>query len=436
MNNPITTIRKSVSVWYGSYAILGAVSAALVPVLLPLMIQGLSHRLADVAWVMGAYNLGLLTSPLWGNLADKKQIHHSVFFSGFVILIVSLVVMPFGKLLTEWLGIAFLIGAGTAAITTVASLFVVEFNPKNEWASRIGWLQSFNGFGQTIGLFLAAAFSGREGFSAGLWTGAALLIPAIIIGHFGLPASKPSGIKEHHLHHLDFHELAKFRRVEFLGGGILRHSHHLNMAAFRNIGKLLRSVFGYFIISWFIMAFGVAAFFAYFPLAMKSAYGVAPGLTSLIYGVAGGVGIALYPLSTRLADKFGVGIVYRGGLLLRLLGFGMLLALVFLQFSSRSVFASAAFAIIILAWPVLSVTGTTITAEITPVSEGEAMGLFNASGAIGTVLGTVLSGPLVHFLGYTTVSLTGVCGVGISLFLASFLRVSNRDGGSVPPDKT
>jgi len=432
MNNLINSIRKSVSVWYGSYAILGAVTAALVPVLLPLMVQSLSHRLADVAWVMGAYNAGLLTSPLWGNLADKKKIHHTVFFSGFVIVVVSLTAMPFCKTLPEWLVMAFLIGTGTAAITTVASLFVVEFSQKNEWASRIGWLQSFNGFGQTIGLFLAAAFSGRNAFSAGLWTGAALLIPAIIIGHFGLPGSKPGGIKEHHLHHLDYHALAKFRRVEFLGGGILRHSHHLNMAAFRSMGKLLRSMFGFFILSWFIMAFGVAAFFAYFPLAMKSAYDVSPGLTSLIYGVAGGAGIALYPLSTRLADRFSVGMVYRGGLLLRLVGFGMLLALVFIHISYRPLLASVAFAFIILAWPVLSVTGTTITAEITPVSEGEAMGLFNASGAIGTVLGTVLGGPMVHFLGYTAVSLTGVCGVGLSLLLAGFLRISSTDSGSAP----
>ncbi len=435
INKLITTIHRSVAVWYVSYAILGAVTAALVPVLLPLMIRTLSHRLSDVGWVMGVYNLGILTSPFWGSLADKKHIHRSIFLGGFIILLMGLVAIPFGKSLPEWLGMAFVIGAGTAAIATVASLFVVEFNPQSEWASRIGWLQSFNGFGQTIGLLLAAVFSGREAFSAGLWTGAALLVPAIILGHFGLPTQKPGGIKKHQLRHLDYHKLAKFRRVEFLGGGIFRHSHHLNLSAIRNIGKLIPTAFGYFILSWFIMALGVAAFFAYFPLAMKSAYDMAPGITSLVYAVAGGVGIVLYTASTSLSAHFGVEKVYRWGLLLRLVGFCMLLALIFIHFPDRAIVASVAFALIILSWPILSVTGTTITADITPVSQGEAMGLFNASAAVGTVLGTFLGGPLVLFLGYLALSIMGVAGVAISLVLAYFMAVPAQSGDSMPPQE-
>ena len=132
----------------------------------------------------------------------------------------------------------------------------------------------------------------------------------------------------HDLHHLDYHELAKFRRVEFLGGGSLRHSHHLNLVAIENLTRLLPTAFGYFI----------------------------------------------------------------------------------------------------LAWPILSVTGTTITADIAPVSQGEAMGLFNASGAVGTVLGTFAGGPLVHALGYVAVSLLGVGGLGASLALALLLKVPPQVG--------
>jgi len=54
--------------------------------------------------------------------------------------------------------IAFVVGAGTAAVATVASLFVVEFNPQSEWSPRIGWLQSYNGAGQTVGLFWLLSF--------------------------------------------------------------------------------------------------------------------------------------------------------------------------------------------------------------------------------------------------------------------------------------
>jgi len=413
----ISSIRKWTSPWYAAYAILGLVSAAIIPVLLPLMVTASSHNLSYVAWVMGIYNLGLLTSPLWGNLTDKKHKHRLLFFGGFVLLLAGLIILPFAKKLLSWLIISFLLGSGTAAVATVSTLFVVEFNPQNEWSSRIGWLQSFNGAGQTIGLVIAAIFSSSGLFNYGIWIGAVLLLPAIILGHLGLPVKKSQTGIQHLIKDLDFRKLAKFGKIELIGGGLLRHSHHLNISALRNIKKLLSTSFGLFILSWFVASFGVAAFFAYFPLAMKTAYLVPPGLTSLIYAVAGGIGIALYTGTTKLSENYGVSKVYKWGTFLRLFGFLFLLLLIFLKISLMPVIASLAFALIILSWPILSVTGTTITAELTPVSEGEAMGLYNASGAVATVLGTFLGGPLVGIIGFSAIPILGVAGLGISFIL-------------------
>ena len=417
VRNLFSSIRKWTSPWYAAYAILGLVSAAIIPVLLPLMVTATSHNLSYVAWVMGIYNLGLLTSPLWGNLTDKKHKHRFLFFGGFVLLLAGLIVLPFAKRLLSWLIISFLLGTGTASVATVSTLFVVEFNPQNEWSSRIGWLQSFNGAGQTIGLLIAAVFSSSGLFNYGIWIGALFLLPAILLGHLGLPVKKSQTGIQHLIKDLDFRNLAKFGKIELIGGGLLRHSHHLNLSALRNIKKLLTTSFGLFILSWFISSFGVAAFFAYFPLAMKTAYLVPPGLTSLLYAAAGGIGIALYTGSTRLSENYGVVRIYKWGTFLRLLGFGALLFLIFLKLSIMPLIASLAFVLIILSWPILSVTGTTITAELTPVSEGEAMGLYNASGAVATVLGTFTGGPLIGIIGFGAIPILGVAGLGISLLL-------------------
>ena len=43
--------------------------------------------------------------------------------------------------------LSLLAGAGTSAVATMASLFIVEFDPQNEWEPRLGWLQTFNGGG-------------------------------------------------------------------------------------------------------------------------------------------------------------------------------------------------------------------------------------------------------------------------------------------------
>ncbi len=401
--------------WYGAYAILGAVTAALIPVLLPLMILSISGNIAYVGWVMGCYNLGLLSSPLSGSLADKKHMHRSIFFGGFIILIIGMSLLPLCRSVFAFILTAFVIGAGTAAVATVASLFIVEFSPQSEWSSRIGWLQSYNGAGQTLGLFLAAFFSGNNLFNTGMWFGAALLVPAVLIGHFGLPVKKAQGHKERIIHTIDIRRIAKFGKTEFLGGGLLRHSHHLNLAALKNIGKLLSTNFGYFILSWFIASFGVAAFFAYFPIVMKSAFLVPPGLTSLIYAIAGGIGIALYTASTKLSDRFGVKKIFRYGILLRLTGFLLMLIMIYTRISLTPFIACIGFTFIVLAWPVISVTGTTLTAELTTVSEGEAMGLYNASSAIATVLGTFAGAPLVNIIGYSAISILGSAGLIIAL---------------------
>ncbi len=408
--------------WYGAYAILGAVTAALIPVLLPLLIMSSSGNIADVGWIMGCYNLGLLSSPLWGSLADKKHMHRSIFFSGFVVLIIGMTLLPFCRSLIAFIIIAMLIGAGTAAIATVASLFIVEFFPQSEWSNRIGWLQSYNGAGQALGLFLAAFFSGNKMFNTGMWFGAALLLPAVLIGHLGLPVKKAKEHKERIIHALDIRKIARFGKTEFLGGGFLRHSHHLNLAALKKLGKLLPTDFGYFILSWFISSFGVAAFFAYFPILMKSAYFVSPGLTSLIYAIAGGIGIALYTGSTKLSNRFGVKKVFRYGIMFRLTGFLLLLIMIYTPSSITPLIACVGFTFIVLAWPVISVSGTTLTAELTPVSEGEAMGLYNASSAIATVIGTFAGGPLVNIIGYSAISILGSAGLILALLFTSKIK--------------
>ena len=134
--------RRWISIWFLAYALLGAVSSGLLPILLPLMIVGLTHHLSWVAYVMGGFNLGLLTSPLWGVLADRHRLHRPIFAAGFLGLGAALAIMPFVPGILPWTGLSFLAGVGTSAVATMASLFVVEFDPQSDWEPRLGWLQT------------------------------------------------------------------------------------------------------------------------------------------------------------------------------------------------------------------------------------------------------------------------------------------------------
>ncbi len=81
----LTTPRRYIRPWYLAYLLLGMVTAGLLPVLLPLTLEARSHRLSTVAYVLGAYNFGLLTSPLWGLLAERTRTYRN-FFLGSLLL--------------------------------------------------------------------------------------------------------------------------------------------------------------------------------------------------------------------------------------------------------------------------------------------------------------------------------------------------------------
>lgn len=396
----------------------------MVPVLLPLMMISISHKLGTVAYVMGAYNLGLLLSPLWGILAERRRQYRGLFFAGLLVTGLSVAVMPLVSGMADWFGVAFVIGAGASAAATVASLFVVDFTPRREWEPRIGWLQSFNGSGQVVGLLLAGIFS-RGLFDVGLWVAAAFMVPGLIVGGIGLPAGvAPASRGEagkrsaHPIYRLDFRALAAFPRASLGVMGFLRQSHLLARAGWSALPRSLRTSFGRFLLSWFAWYLGVAAFFAYFPLLMQDSYSVTPRVTSLVYAAAAAVGIALFVLASRWTGRHGSGVVYRLGLIVRTVGFGLLLVMFYLPAPEKGAAALAGFVLIVLAWPIISVAGTGLAARLTTGSEGTAVGMFNASGALATVAGTFASGPLVRLLGYGVVPFLALGGLTAALVLA------------------
>jgi len=429
--------KQWVSSWFAAYALLGAVSSGLIPILLPLMmVRLLPHELAAVGYVIGAFNLGALSSPLWGNLADEKKAYRQVFCGGLLLELAAMIAFPLAANLGAWLVLALLMGAGSAAVSTCATLLIVDFYPHEQWTSRIGWLQTFNGAGQVAGLLLAGAFV-AIGYRFGLWMGAGILAAAIVVGLICLP--RPSkGIqavknKKDAAIGLDFNALARFARVELVGGGLLKYFHLLNIAGLKSIPKLLPTRFGRFLMSWFFVFLGVSGFFAYFPIFLKQSFGVLPATTSLTYAVAAGMGIALYNLSGVWAQKFGAQKIYFFGRILRFAGFILLLIPLLLhKIPGENFIALLGFAVVVLAWPILSVTGTELTSELSPISQGAAQGLNNAANGVGTVAGTYLAGWLVHMVGYQCIPIMALIGLGLSILVDTSFHSAKPAENSVP----
>jgi MFS family permease len=119
-------------------------------------------------------------------LAERERPFRPVFYGGFLFLALALIGLATTSNLALWTLLALVAGFGVGAIATVAPLFIIDFTSREEWEQRIGWLQSFNGAGQLIGLLIVGVVSVGT-LAYGFWLAAACALLAIAVGRTGLP---------------------------------------------------------------------------------------------------------------------------------------------------------------------------------------------------------------------------------------------------------
>ena len=405
--------RTWIEPWYFVYAILGAIIAGLIPVLLPLRV-GQAGSPAQVGWVMAAVSLGGLSAPLWGILTDRYRLHRWVLIIGLFLTAFGLTAFAFSGQPVIWFVMALILSVGAAGASTVANLFVVEMHPKPEWDERIGWLQTFYGLGQVVGLLLAGFLSNVD-LNVGLLTSATLSVAAVLLGW--LTTQTPPKPSEEKPVLLD-----TARHAEWTVHSPQRFFHRLSLNGIKQFGVVLRSRFGLFLAVWLLTFAGSAAVFSQYPLLMQKVFGITPDVSSIAFGVMAGLGLTLYTPAGNWSDHFGSVPILRVSLVMRLVAFIGLFALGFTHFGFQGWLALVAFAFVVFAWSLMSVSGTALAADLSPVGEGEGMGIFNAVNALAGVVGAALGGWVAGSWGYATTSIVAVAGVASGLILSLLFR--------------
>ena len=405
--------------WFAAYTLVGAVAAGLAPLLLPLWVSR-SGNAAHVGLVMAALSLGQLSAPLWGQLADKRRWHRQLFVSGLLLAGLALSGAALSRdpylLATE----SFALGLGIAVTTTVANLFIVERYPQESWSARLGALQTAYALGQVGGLVVAGLLSTLH---LGLALAFTALLPFTALG-FSRRLPTMSALAERPGLHVPVH-----LRVEPLFAS-LAHAYHLRhwFGALRHL-KTLPPTFARLLLLWLTVIAGSSFIFAFYPLLLAQRYDLATSLVAWGYAGAVALGLLLYTPVGRWAERYGASRVLRLGILLRLGATLGLSALELFPLAHRASPALLLFAVLVLAWPLHSVTGTTLAANA-GLPQGEALGLFSASGALAGVAGALLGGVLVHAFGYTVLPLTA------TLFLTIGLVLSQRLSAAPKPSQT
>jgi MFS family permease len=404
---------KWIEPWYLVYALLGTIIAGLIPVLLPLRVDQ-SGNPTQVGWVMAAVSLGGLSAPLWGVLTDRYHLHRWVLMSGLFLTTVGLTAFALSSQPVLWVGLALLLSIGAAGASTVANLFVVEVHPKAEWDERIGWLQTFYGLGQVVGLFLAG-FLSNINLNTGLLTAAALGAAAVLLGWLTTKTPKKRPAKKPVL-------LQSARHAEATVLSPQRFFHHLSLSSIRQLGPILRSRFGLFLAVWLLTFAGSATVFSQYPLLMNNLFGITADVSSTAFGVMAGLGLLLYSPAGNWSEKVGAVPVLRVSLVIRLVAFLGLLVLGFTYFGIQNFLALATFALVVFSWSLMTVSGTALAADLSPVGEGEGIGIFNAVNALAGVIGAVLGGWVADTLGYEATYIVAVAGVLGGLLLSLLFR--------------
>jgi len=393
--------------WYISYALLGLSAAGLIPILLPLLV-GRTGGAGRIGLVMAAFSLGGLTAPLWGWLADRFRLHKWLLIGGLIGTAIGSVVLPLTLSFALRSLLALISGIGLAAAATIANLFIVEAHPQEEWDTRIGWLQTYYGGGQVMGL-LTAGIIGQSSPEKGLWLAGGIAIIAVIPAFLG--TRRDTALLMRHLPHLS----RPAHHIEWPVGSPQHLYLHLSLQGLKRMFAAMESSFTLFLIAWFACFAGSAAFFSLYPVLMQRLYGVSPGPSSAGYAMAAALGLILYAPAGKWSARRGPLLLFQGALGLRCCAFLALAILTLARFSGRGWLAMLFFLFNVLAWSVLSVSSTELIASLAPQNEGEGMGVFNAVTALSGVIGAVMGGWAASLWGYVAIPVMGMVGVGGAL---------------------
>ena len=385
--------------WFLAYACLGIVQGGMLPLLLPLSAGGSTHA----GMIVGVMNLAGLTAPFWGHLADRKRLHRQILLAGMLAALVALVLMPEQLNLPLKAAFAAILGLGLAAANTVANMFIVEVRPPEEWDARIGALQAFSGLGQVVGLLLAGLIGGR--YALAYAVAAALVAAAVPMAWLTL-----RGIQ------VPVPRAAAAAHPPLGGEGWAGSPQRLfHIVSWQGLATLLRDLempFARLMIAWFVAFVAISAVLTMFPLALIREFGVRTGLPATTYAFAAAVSLAMYPLAAHIAKQRGTGPVLRIGFAARSSAIAIL-AVAFLSGIQGVPLALAGFVVLVVAWPLLGVSGTALAAQLAPGEKGEALGVFNASSSLAGAAGGFLGGWAMEAVGYGTVCLVSAVVVGL-----------------------
>ena len=393
--------------WYIAYAALGLVQSGVAPILLPLSAK---HGL-DAGLTYSAFSLSGLAAPMLGAWSDHRQRHRVLLVGGLLFAALALGLFPFVTGLPARLALAMMSGFGVIAASTVGTMFIVEIAPQSEWDQRIGTLQSCISAGQVAGLLLAGALALSRPKAAFETASAALLLGAIIAWRYAPAPGQP----------IPRIAIAPRPAVGGEAGATHRQFHRISLRGLRTLFDLPSGALMRFLGVWMLSYTATNAVATMLPVAMTHEYGTSAIVPAAAYAIGIALSLPFYRPAGRWearASAFRVllaGFSGRAVLLAAMAVFGFIHA----GWAIWAIMGS--FALTQVLWPLLAVSGNTLSVTLDPTRRGEGVGLLNASNAAAATIGGVVGGLLLQDANYAALCAVGCVAVTLA---AAILRRS------------
>ncbi|MBP7962420.1 MAG: MFS transporter [Caldilineaceae bacterium] len=397
-------------------------------------------------------------SAIWGWLSDRYGTRKLYLILGFLGFGIPTLLTGMSTTVLQYIVLSALIGALSVAGTPVSSTLIMDTTPKDEWDENFGRFNQISGWGVVLGrvvgllcITYGIGFFGNEVTQRGLWfLSGGLSILGVVWAWRMVPEprmSKPRQPREHDagvslrsgfsmversrflpnsLHHLP--SLNPFRAGARLAAGVVRLPSRVGRrsvwAMHRGIDALRKPLVAYYFASFFLFTMSVMA---YTPFAVWQIQELDNSAGSVFFvGMINSVAAAFsYRWVGNLIGSRGSLRVQMLTISLRICVFGgfALVSLFQLRGVQSLIVLTALQALSGLGWAGIAVAGNSTVAHLAPKGgEGTAVGTYTSFVSIGAIVGALVSGYLVLWVGYAAVFATGAAGIGITVLLLAYIR--------------
>jgi len=393
---------------------LSAVASSVAGLLVPLYLVRLGGGSAALGVSASLSSLvGAPGAVLAGRYADRTGNRRGVVLVALSVAAVALAVLPLLRSVPAVVAVNAVLAFALAAVSPVVTMLVVGDAPETSWSARIARLNTFQGYGSTVGLVVGTLWT--VGVAAVVSAGTAQESLFVLAAAFGAAAAAVAVRSLPRTARLDVGPRRASRVATVLSrtarstqdatfsfgtNRVFWASRSLTLDRFARLrGQLPTPLWIYFGAS-FCFFTGFAVFWAPLPLYLRTAGGFSPGDVFALYLLNNVASTVLFGRAGRISGERDARLVQGGALGVRAGAFVGLAGAGAVGFGVTSTGAFGPLAVVGgllclvgVTWAFIAVTGTAIVSRFAPRNaRGAVLGTYAALSAVGGGVGGLLGG--------------------------------------------